>query len=258
MGTNMTEKKGLQIEDIHVSSGDKEILRGITLSLMPGEMHVVMGLNGSGKTTMALALAGAPGYSITKGRVLLDGRDITSMSPDERARAGLIITFQHPPEILGVRIIDFMKKLLESKKGIDPVRAHDIVVEEAKKLGFDDSYLSRYINSGFSGGERKRLELLSALLLEPKYIVMDEIDSGVDVDSLNIIGRIIRELHNKGMGIIIITHYARILEAINTPIDRVHVLKDGRFVMEGDDELVKRIERDGFQKVYQECGCDEQ
>ncbi|CAB49678.1 Fe-S cluster assembly ATPase SufC [Pyrococcus abyssi] len=240
----------LKIEDLHVEVEGREILRGINLAVNDGEFHVIMGPNGSGKSTLALTIAGHPKYKVTKGKIIFNGEDITSSSPDERARKGILLAFQVPPEIEGVRILDFLIQVLTEIKGMKPEEAYDVVLNKAKELWFDDKDMRRFVNVGFSGGERKRLELLQALLLEPKLLLLDEPDSGVDVDSLSVISRKIEELHNRGVSIILITHYGRIFGHIDKEKLKVHVMKDGKIVKSGGSEIIDMIEREGFKAIF--------
>ncbi|MBO8174245.1 MAG: Fe-S cluster assembly ATPase SufC [Thermococcus sp.] len=237
----------LKVEDLHVKIMDKEILRGITLSIGEGELHVVMGPNGSGKSTLALTIAGHPRYKVVKGRILFEGEDITEMKPEERAKKGIFLSFQHPVEVEGVKVIQFLQRMLKNLRGIDEVEAYEIIFNAVEELGLDSSVLSRELNVGFSGGERKKLEMLQAYLVKPKLLILDEPDSGVDVDSLKVIAGIIDRLHREGTSILLITHYGRILEYLNA--QRVHVLKDGKLVASGGIELVKVIEEKGFAAV---------
>ena len=247
----------LNVENLIVAVGDREILRGVDLSVGTGEFHVIMGPNGSGKSTLALTIAGHPRYKIKKGRLTFNGEDITELPPDERVKRGIMLAFQHPEEVEGVRIMEFLQQVLAEVKGMDMVEAYDRIVETAKELWFNEEDLMRYVNVGFSGGERKRFEILQALLLEPKLLILDEPDSGVDVDSLSVISRKIEELHEKGTAVLLITHYGRILGHLDPSRFRVHVMREGRIVLERGGEFVKEIEERGFQKIFEECGCDE-
>ncbi|AFL94365.1 ABC-type transport involved in Fe -S cluster assembly, ATPase component [Thermococcus cleftensis] len=242
----------LKVENLHVSVDNKKILDGVNLEVLPGEFHVVMGPNGSGKSTLALTIAGHPRYSVDEGKIIFKGEDITELGPDERAKRGIMLAFQHPHEVEGVKIIEFLQQVLAELKGLDPVEAYDLIVEKAKELWFREEDLHRYVNVGFSGGERKRLELLQALLIEPRLLILDEPDSGVDVDSLSVISRKIEELHRKGTAILLITHYGRILGHLDRESLKVHVMKDGRIVKTGSGELVDRIESEGFGGIFEE------
>ncbi len=237
----------LKVENLHVRVADKEILRGVRFKLASGELHVVMGPNGSGKSTLALTIAGHPKYEVIKGRITFEGEDITETKPEERARKGIFLSFQHPVEVEGVKIIQFLQRMLKNLRGIDEVEAYDLIFKAVEELGLDSSMLSRELNVGFSGGERKKLEMLQAYLVKPKLLILDEPDSGVDVDSLKVIAGIIAKLHREGTGILLITHYGRILEYLNP--QKVHVLKEGRLVVSGGMELVKLIEEKGFAAV---------
>ncbi|NJE04716.1 Fe-S cluster assembly ATPase SufC [Thermococcus sp. M36] len=237
----------LKVEDLHVKVAEKEILRGVNFELASGELHVVMGPNGSGKSTLALTIAGHPRYTVARGRIIFDGEDITGVKPEERARKGIFLSFQHPVEVEGVKVINFLQRALKNLRGIEEVEAYDMIFKAVEDLGFDSSILSRELNVGFSGGERKKLEMLQAYLVRPKLLILDEPDSGVDVDSLKVIAGIIARLHKEGTGILLITHYGRILEYLNP--QRVHVLKEGRLVVSGGMELVRLIEEKGFAAV---------
>ncbi len=243
-------------ENLRISVEGKEIIRGLDLRISPGEFHVVMGPNGSGKSTLALAIMGHPKYEVS-GRLEFEGEDIKNLSTDERARRGIFLAFQHPEEIEGVRIIDYLRLVLEKVRGVPREESYDLVVERAKEVNLGEEDLKRYINVGFSGGERKRIEILQALLLEPKLVILDEPDSGVDVDSLSLISAKLQEMHDRGEAILLITHYGRILEHVDPKMVKVHILKNGRIALSGGEELVRRIEEDGFAKVFEECGCDE-
>lgn len=237
----------LNVENLRVNVEEKEILRGITFTLNPGELHVVMGPNGSGKSTLALTIAGHPKYRVSEGRILFGGEDITEAKPEERVKRGIFLSFQHPVEVEGVKVIHFLQRVLKNLKGIDELDAYDMIFKAVEELGFDESVLSRGLNVGFSGGERKKLEMLQAYLVRPKLLILDEPDSGVDVDSLKVIAGVINRLHEEGTSILLITHYGRILEYLKP--NRVHVLKEGRLVTSGGVELVKLIEEKGFAAV---------
>jgi len=237
----------LKVENLHVNVGEKEILRGMNLELAPGELHVVMGPNGSGKSTLALTIAGHPRYTVTRGRIIFEGKDITGTKPEERARAGIFLSFQNPVEVEGVKVINFLQRTLKNLRGINEVEAYDLIFKTVEELGLDKGMLSRELNVGFSGGERKKLEMLQAYLVKPKLLILDEPDSGVDVDSLKVIAGLISKLHREGTSILLITHYGRILEYLNPQM--VHVIKDGRLAVSGGMELVKLIEEKGFTAV---------
>jgi len=246
----------LNIENLTVGVEGKEILKDLNLKLGKGEFHIVMGPNGSGKSTLALTLMGHPKYEILRGNVKFEGQIINSIPPDERAKMGIFLAFQHPEEVDGVKLNDYLTLLLEKVKRIDRGTARELIEKRAKEMWLE-SMLTRYINVGFSGGERKRFEILQALLLKPKLLILDEPDSGVDIDSLSLISLKMRELYEEGISILLITHYGRILQHIDPKIVNVHIMKDGTIVLSGKEELVERIEREGFKKVFEECGCYE-
>ena len=248
----------LNANNLHVRvKNGGEILRGLNLVLNPGEFHVIMGPNGSGKTTLGLTIMGHPNYEITEGKLVFEGEEINELPPDERARRGIFMAFQSPEEIEGVKILDYLRLLLEKVKGVDRLKSHDMVMEKAKEVWFTEKELARDINVGFSGGERKRFEILQALLLDPKLVILDEPDSGVDVDSLSLISLKLHEMQEQGKTILLITHYGRILQHVDPSRVQVHIIKEGKIVMHGREKLVKDIEEKGFKKVFEECGCNE-
>ncbi len=249
--------KLLKVESLGVAVEDKEIIRDMNFEMGKGEIHVIMGPNGSGKSTLALAIMGHPAYRITRGHICFEDKIIDSLPVDERARMGILMAFQAPEDIEGVRIIDYLTLLLEKVRGMKTLEAKELIFKKAREVWFSDDMLSRYINVGFSGGERKRFEILQALLLEPKLLILDEPDSGVDVDSLSLVSLKIRELYERGTSVMLITHYGRILEHIDPSTVKVHIIREGRIVMSGGEELVERIEKEGFKKVFEECGCNE-
>ena len=238
----------LEIDDLHVSVEGTEILGGLRLSVATGELHALMGPNGSGKSTLANTLLGNPAYEITAGRIFLEGKDITELSTDERAARGLFLGFQHPEEIAGVSVLNFLRQALSARKGIDMsvLEVRIALMDWTKRLGMDDGFQERYLNVGFSGGERKRNEILQMAMLEPDFAVLDETDSGLDIDALRIVADGIAEVRSDRphLGILLITHYQRILEHL-TP-DAVHILLDGRIVASGGLELATRLETEGF------------
>jgi len=237
----------LKAENLKVKVEDKEILKGINLIVDDGELHVVMGPNGSGKSTLALTVAGHPKYQVINGRIIFDGEDITNLPPEERVRRGVFLSFQHPVEVEGVKVIQFLQRVLKNLKNLDEIQAYEVIFNAVQELGLDNSMLTRFLNVGFSGGERKKLEMLQAYLVKPRLLILDEPDSGVDVDSLKVIARIINKLHEEGTAILLITHYGRILEHLKP--HRVHVIKEGKIVASGGIELVKTIEEKGFAAV---------
>jgi Fe-S cluster assembly ATP-binding protein len=239
----------LEIDDLHVAVDDHEILRGVTLPVMPGELHALMGPNGSGKSTLANTLLGNPAYRVTGGRILLGGTDITKAPIEERAALGLFLGFQHPEEIPGVSVLNFLRQAISARKGIDDYSVLEVrmqMIAWTKRLGMDSRFQERYLNEGFSGGEKKRNEILQMALLEPAVAVLDETDSGLDIDALRQVAAGIEEVRKDRpqLGILLITHYQRILDHL-TP-DVVHVLIDGRIVATGDAELARTVEAAGF------------
>jgi Fe-S cluster assembly ATP-binding protein len=238
----------LEIKDLHVSvdteEGSKEILRGVTLTIRSGETHAIMGPNGSGKSTLAYSIAGHPKYTVTSGSVTLDGEDVLAMKVDERARAGVFLAMQYPVEVPGVRLEDFMAAALRGR-GVEPNGLSERVQREAERLGVHDEFLTRAINDEFSGGEKKRLETLQLAVLEPKFAILDEIDSGLDVDALRAVSRRIEAATNeRGVGVLAITHYSRLLHELRP--DHVHVLVKGHIRKSGGPELAAELERTGY------------
>jgi len=237
---------------------DTEILHGIDLHVTPGRVHALMGPNGCGKSTLALTLAGHPQYRVLAGSVYLDGQDLLALSPDERSRAGLFLSFQHPIAVPGVTVANFLRSALMARSD-EPLNASAFrrqVFERLEQLDLDPGFLGRAVNDGFSGGEKKRLEMLQMAMLRPRYAILDETDSGLDVDALRAVGNAVRayraEAPGNATGFLIITHYPRILEHI-VP-DVVHVMIDGRIVASGGPELAAQIEREGFEAIRQSTG----
>ncbi|HEY5173275.1 MAG TPA: Fe-S cluster assembly ATPase SufC [Acidimicrobiia bacterium] len=240
----------LEIDDLHVAVDDREILRGVSLRLEPGSLHALMGPNGSGKSTLANALLANPAYVVTAGRILLDGEDITELPTDERARRGLFLGFQHPEEIPGVSVLNFLRQAIARRKGIDDFSVLEVrlaLIEWTKRLGMDNGFQERYLNEGFSGGEKKRNEVLQMAMMEPDVAVLDETDSGLDIDALRQVAAGIAEVRRARphLGILAITHYQRLLEHL-VP-DVVHVLVDGRIVVTGGPEISLEVEARGFE-----------
>ena len=237
----------LEIKNLHANIEGKEILKGINLTIKSGEVHVIMGPNAVGKSTLSHVIMGSSNYEITEGCILLDGVDITHMPTDERARRGLFLSFQNPPEIEGVTTADFLKASVATKEGesfkmLSFAREVDTYM---KKLDMKKEFLSRSFNEGFSGGEKKKMEILSLYMLKPKIAILDEIDSGLDVDSLKIVGEHIQTYQmEKKAGLLLITHYQRLLSYIRP--DFVHIFLDGRIKKTGDATLVEQIEKDGY------------
>ena len=241
----------LEIKDLHVNVEGEKILKGVNLKIELGKVHALMGPNGSGKSTMANVLMGNPKYEITEGKILLDGEDITELSADERAKRGLFLSFQYPSEITGVTMSNFLRTAYNSvkKTNANVLDFHRMLKDKMKELDIDSSFSKRYVNEGFSGGEKKRNEILQMAVLEPRYAILDETDSGLDINSIKIVGDAVTKMRNSENCILIITHYYRILNYI-TP-DKVHVMIDGRIVDEGGKELAEEIENNGFDKYIQ-------
>ena len=244
------EMRMLEIKNLHASVDGSEILHGVTLKINRGEIHAVMGPNGSGKSTLAKVLAGHQGYEVTKGEVLLQGRDLFSLSPEERAREGVFLGFQYPVEIPGVSNMYFLKTALNEirkHRGLEELDAMDflaMVKEKMKMVNIDESLANRSVNEGFSGGEKKRNEIFQMLVLEPKLAILDETDSGLDIDALKIVANGVNSFRREDRAILLVTHYQRLLSYI-TP-DRVHVLLDGRIVKSGGKELALELEEKGY------------
>ncbi len=238
----------LRIENLHVSIDGKEILKGLNLKIELGKVHALMGPNGSGKSTLANVLMGNPKYLITEGKIFLDEEDITQLSADQRAKKGLFMSFQYPSEITGVTMSNFLRTAYNSVKNtsVNVIDFHRKLKDKMIELDIDPVFTKRYINEGFSGGEKKRAEILQMAVLEPKYAILDETDSGLDIDSIKIVGDNITKMKSPERCILIITHYYRILNHI-TP-DKVHVMIDGKIVDEGGKELAEEIEINGFDK----------
>jgi Fe-S cluster assembly ATP-binding protein len=240
----------LEIKNLQVKAEDKQILNGINLSVNAGEVHAIMGPNGSGKSTLARALSGHPEYVVTGGEVQYDGRDLLAMDPDERAREGVFMAFQYPVEIAGVNNAYFLKAAVNAKRKhqglpeLDAMEFMQIVREKAKLLEVDQSMLSRAVNEGFSGGEKKRNEIFQMALLEPRLAILDETDSGLDIDALKIVANGVNAMRSPERGIIVVTHYQRLLDYI-VP-DFVHVLSNGRIVKSGGKELALELEQKGY------------
>jgi Fe-S cluster assembly ATP-binding protein len=236
----------LQIENLHASAGDIPILKGVDLVVDRGEIHALMGPNGSGKSTLASVLLGHPGYRVTKGRILYKGEDITAAPPSDRGAAGMFLAFQHPEAIPGVSVIQFLRQALSNRTGEDltVLELRLKVMEVMKELEMESSFADRYLNEGFSGGERKRNEVLQMAVLEPELAIMDETDSGLDIDALHTVADGVNRLTNPERGFLIITHYQRLLDYI-TP-QRVHIFMDGRVLQSGGPELANRLEEEGY------------
>jgi Fe-S cluster assembly ATP-binding protein len=238
-----------EIEGLRVAADGAEILKGVDLVVGAGELHALMGPNGSGKSTLANALLGSPEYQVTGGRVRYNGDDITDWSPDIRGKAGLFLAFQYPQAIAGVSVINFLRQALSGRKGIDlsVLELRLSIMEWMQKLDMDPSFADRYLNEGFSGGEKKRNEVLQMAIMEPDMAILDETDSGLDIDALRVVAKGVQEVRRARpeMGTLVITHYQRLLDELEP--DRVHLLIDGRIVESGGPELAVRIENEGFE-----------
>ncbi len=249
----------LDIKDLHVRVEDKEILRGVDLEIKGGEIHVIMGPNGTGKSTLASALMGHPRYTVTEGQVLLNGESVLDMEVDERARHGIFLSMQYPAEVSGVTNSNFLRAAVNAGRdkpmGLFPFRKKlDRAVEE---LEMNPSLPDRYLNEGFSGGEKKRNEILQMKMLEPSIAILDEIDSGLDIDALRIVGENITKMaedRGEGMGLLLITHYQRLLNYVEP--DFIHVLMGGRIVKSGDRSLALRLEEEGYEWLRKELGIE--
>ncbi|HIH10648.1 TPA: Fe-S cluster assembly ATPase SufC [Candidatus Woesearchaeota archaeon] len=241
----------LNVNNLHVSVNSTEIIHGITLEFQPGKIHALMGQNGSGKSTFAHAIMGNPKYTVTKGTITLDNNDITSAKPEIRAKAGLFLSFQHPPEIPGVSISTFLRQAVNAvqQKMYSVVEFHALLKDAMAKLKIDPSFSKRFVHEGLSGGEKKRLEVLQLLLLKPRYALLDETDSGLDVDAIKIVadGITLAREQSPQMSIVIITHYHRFLEFLRP--DAVSVMSKGKIVAQGKYDLAQKIEKEGFEKV---------
>ncbi len=236
----------LQIQNLHVSVEEKPIVKGLNLQINPGEVHAIMGPNGSGKSTLANTLLGHPKYTIADGKILVDSIDVTDMSTDEKVKHGLFLSMQYPPEIEGVTISNFLRLAYNALKGasVNPLEFHRKLVEKMRQFGMDPQVATRYVNTGFSGGEKKRAEILQLAVLEPTYAVLDETDSGLDVDALRIVSEGIKAFKNEKTGVLLITHYNRILDYV-VP-DVVHIMIDGNIVKSGAQELAHEVEKSGY------------
>jgi Fe-S cluster assembly ATP-binding protein len=238
-----------EIDGLHVSADGNEILRGVDLSIGAGETHALMGPNGSGKSTLANVLLGNPEYEITAGTVRYKGDDITSWTPDERGKAGIFLAFQYPQTVPGVSVINFLRQALSARKGIDlsVLELRLAIMEWMARLDMDPSFADRYLNEGFSGGEKKRNEILQMAILEPEFAVLDETDSGLDIDALRVVASGVREVQadRPHLGMLVVTHYQRLLDEIRP--SHVHLIIDGRIVESGGMEIAERLEVEGYE-----------
>jgi len=248
--------KALTIENLRVTIADQEIVRGLSLSVPRGEVHAIMGPNGSGKSTLAKVLAGHPDYQVTAGSVTVDGENLLALEPDERARKGIFLAFQYPSEVPGVTIANFLRAAVQSRlpegEELEATDYYAKLYEKIELLGMDRSFTSRAVNEGFSGGEKKRTEILQLAMLEPKYAILDETDSGLDIDALKTVAHGVNSLRGPDIGILLITHYQRILNYI-VP-DHVHVMVQGRIVRGGGKELALELEERGYDWAREAAG----
>jgi len=247
----------LEIKNLHVSVGDKPILKGLTLSIQPGQVHAIMGPNGSGKSTLSYVLAGRAGYDITDGSILYNGEDLAVMPPEERAAKGVFLAMQYPVEIPGVTTMTFLKTALNSQRrqrgesDLDAIGVLKLVRAKAKTLNVSEEMLKRALNVGFSGGEKKRLEILQMAIFEPRLAILDETDSGLDIDALRLVAEGVNTLRSPERAMLVITHYQRLLDYI-VP-DRIHVLAYGRIVAEGGKELAHELEAKGYAQIVKDA-----
>ncbi|MEK4028288.1 MULTISPECIES: Fe-S cluster assembly ATPase SufC [Bacillaceae] len=250
----------LTIKDLHVSIDGKEILKGVNLEIKGGEFHAIMGPNGTGKSTLSAAIMGHPKYEVTSGSIELDGEDVLEMEVDERARAGLFLAMQYPSEISGVTNADFLRSAINSRREEgNEISLMKFIREMDSKmdlLEMDQDMAQRYLNEGFSGGEKKRNEILQLMMIKPKIAILDEIDSGLDIDALKVVAKGINEMRSEDFGCLMITHYQRLLNYI-TP-DVVHVMMQGRVVKSGGAELAQRLEAEGYDWIKQELGIEDE
>ena len=248
----------LKIENLHAEIDGQEILRGVDLEVNQGEIHAVMGPNGSGKSTLSNILMGHPRYDVTGGSITFFGEDVMELEPDERAKLGMFLAFQYPSEVPGVSVANFLRTAVNSvrEKELSPMEMYRLLQEKMGVMQMDPKFAERYLNEGFSGGEKKRNEILQMLMLEPKLAIMDETDSGLDIDALQVVSRGVNELRGPEFSAVIITHYQRILRYIEP--DRVHVMLEGRMVTSGDKELANTLEEKGYDWVRQEFGSTAQ
>jgi Fe-S cluster assembly ATP-binding protein len=249
----------LEIKNLHAQAGDKQILKGVDLTVRKGEIHALMGPNGSGKSTLANVIMGHPGLEVTEGQIIFNGEDLTEADPDERARKGLFMAFQYPVSVPGVTITKYLRMVQNAHReanGEEPISLKDFrkVTEAAMELtNVPKQFSSRYLNEGFSGGEKKRLEMLQLALQKPQVAVLDETDSGLDIDALNVVSAAVNAVKDETeMGVLIITHYQRILHQVKP--DRVSIIFDGRVAHEGGPELVEQLEREGYANIREQFG----
>jgi Fe-S cluster assembly ATP-binding protein len=246
----------LEIRNLHVRTEEREILRGVDLVVRRGELHALMGPNGSGKSTLANTVMGHPDYEVTDGEILFDGENITEMAPHERAKLGLFLAFQYPVAIPGVSVANFLRLAINAQRE-EPIKVKEFgeqLSRAVELLDVDRAFTSRHLNDGFSGGEKKRAEVLQMAMLRPQIAVLDETDSGLDIDALRTVAEGVQKLHDdQGLGVLIITHYQRILDYVRPEF--VHIMLDGRIVMNGGNELVERLEKEGYDRIREEVAA---
>jgi Fe-S cluster assembly ATP-binding protein len=248
----------LKIEDLHVEIDGQEIVKGLDLEVGKGEIHAIMGPNGSGKSTLANVLMGHPRYEVTEGSITFQGEDVFELEPDERAKLGMFLAFQYPSEVPGVSVANFLRTAVNSvrEEELNPMEMYRLLQEKMSIMQMDHKFAERYLNEGFSGGEKKRNEILQMLMLDPRLAIMDETDSGLDIDALQVVAKGVNEMKGPEFSAVIITHYQRILRYIEP--DRVHVMLDGRLVTSGGKELADDLEEKGYDWVRQEFGAGAQ
>ncbi|MEW6636724.1 MAG: Fe-S cluster assembly ATPase SufC [Actinomycetota bacterium] len=248
----------LKIENLHVEIEGNEIIKGLSLEVGKGEIHAIMGPNGSGKSTLSNVLMGHPRYEVTEGSVTFEGEDVLELEPDERARLGMFLAFQYPSEVPGVSVANFLRTAVNSvrEEELPPMEMYRLLQEKMRVMQMDQSFAERYLNEGFSGGEKKRNEILQLLMLEPKLAILDETDSGLDIDALQVVAKGVNAMRGPEFSAILITHYSRILRYIEP--DHVHIMLDGRIVTSGGPELAHELEEKGYDWVRQEFGAGAQ
>ncbi|MDV6378888.1 Fe-S cluster assembly ATPase SufC [Sporosarcina sp. GW1-11] len=250
----------LEIKDLHVQIEGKEILKGLSLTINTNEIHAIMGPNGTGKSTLASAIMGHPKYEVTSGSITIDGEDVLAMEVDERALAGLFLAMQYPSEITGVTNADFLRSGMNARREEgDEISLMKFIRELDSKMEFlemDEDMATRYLNEGFSGGEKKRNEILQMMMLKPKFAILDEIDSGLDIDALKVVSKGINEMRGEGFGCLMITHYQRLLNYIKP--DQVHVIMQGKIVKSGGAELAMKLEAQGYDWIKEELGIEDE
>ena len=248
----------LRIENLHVEVDGNEIVKGLDLEVGKGEIHAIMGPNGSGKSTLANVLMGHPRYDVTGGAITFEGEDVLELEPDERAKMGIFLAFQYPSEVPGVSVANFLRTAVNSvrEEELRPMEMYKLLQEKMAVMRMDPKFAERYLNEGFSGGEKKRNEILQMLMLEPRLAILDETDSGLDIDALQVVARGVNEMRGPEFSAVVITHYQRILRYIEP--DHVHVMLDGRLVTSGGKELAEELEEKGYDWVRQEFGAGAQ